>query len=142
MGGDLNEGPSQFEVVVFDINSHEMQTWIDRSYQNPFQRIKVRQTHKIFQISEEDHLYLLWMANSNNFSFKIFSNLVGGVELEMEGKIYLEDNGEMPSVSISLIDGAVHFLRPYGKYTKINLGGLESTSVVHKTLYATDKTYF
>jgi hypothetical protein len=49
---------------------------------------------------------------------------VGGFEIEMEGKIYLEDYGEMPSISISLVEGAIHFLRPYGKYTKISLGGL------------------
>ena len=56
----------------------------------------------------------------------------------MEGKIYLEDYGEMPSVSISLVDGAIHFLRPYGKYTKISMGNLETASVMHKTLYSTN----
>ena len=56
--------------------------------------------------------------------------------MEMEGKIYLEDYGEMPSISISLANGAIHFLRPYGKYTKISLGNLDNTSVMHKTLYS------
>ena len=83
-------------------------------------------------------MFVLWVANSNNYYFQIFSNLVGGMDYEMEGKIYLEDYGEMPSVSISLVDGAIHFLRPYGKYTKISMGNLETASVMHKTLYSTN----
>lgn len=30
----------------------------------------------------------------------------------------------MPDVSIALSDGYIHFLRPYGKYTKISMKGL------------------
>lgn len=42
----------------------------------------------------------------------------------------------MPNVSIALADGYIHFLRPYGKYTKISFRGLETVSVIHKTLYS------
>lgn len=90
----------------------------------------------MFQVAEEESIFLLWMTNSTNFSFQIFSNLVCGLEIELEGKIYLEDGGEMPDVSIAMSEGYIHFLRPYGKYTKISMRGLESVSVAHKTLYS------
>jgi hypothetical protein len=53
----------------------------------------------------------------------------------MEGKIYMEDSQDISSVSITFSEGALHFLRPYGKYTKIKIDNLEHLAVTHKTLY-------
>ena len=88
MGGELDHGPDYLEVLSFDTVSCEVKTWVDLSYRNPLQLISSKQTHKIFQISEEHNLFLLWMASSNSYKFQIFSSIVGGFEVVLEGKIY------------------------------------------------------
>lgn len=37
---------------------------------------------------------------------------------------------------MSYLEGCIHFLRPYGKYTKIALNCFDSPSLTNKTLYA------
>jgi hypothetical protein len=48
----------------------------------------------------------------------------------------MEEGAELPPISIAFADGAIHFLRPYGKYSKITIEGLENPKIINKTLYS------
>jgi hypothetical protein len=63
----------------------------------------------------------MWSVNSTNYQFKLFSTLIAGFEIDFEGKIYMEEGADLPSISIAFADGVLHFLRPYGKYSKISI---------------------
>ena len=45
--------------------------------------------------------------------------MINGFEITFEGKIYIEDNIDFNSISMSYYEGNIHFLRSYGKYSKI-----------------------
>jgi hypothetical protein len=110
---------------------------MDLGISNPFKRLTEKHIFKVFQLSEKYNIFLIWSVNTMNYQFKVFSSLIAGFEIDFEGKIYLEEGADLPALSIAFTEGALHFLRPYGKYSKITIEGLENPKLSNKTLYST-----
>lgn len=92
MGGDLDCGPEFLEVIEFDCISNKVKKFTDFGCVNPLLHLCSKNTYKLFNISEKYSIFMLWTVTSTLYSIKIFSNLIGGMDLDFEGKIYLEDS--------------------------------------------------
>ena len=85
---------------------------------------------------------MIWSLNSTSYSCFLFSNMINGFEITFDGKIYIEDNIDLSTISMSMYEGSIHFLRSYGKYSKIITEGFNNPKLINKTLYANEKWYF
>lgn len=64
---------------------------VDLGMDNPFKALADRNIFKAFEISEQFSIYAIWSVGSMNFNLKVFSTHIAGFDIDIEGKIYLQE---------------------------------------------------
>lgn len=91
IGGELDLETQHFQPLLFDTLSKEVRSLVDRGMTNPLRSFAGKKANRIFQVSEEYNIFLLWAASSTSFTIRLFSSLICGFDISLEGKIYMDE---------------------------------------------------
>lgn len=130
--GDCDEGSPLFKMQVYDVEDNKVNILVDKAMKTPFLNDEAYFI-RVFELS--DNVFLVWHVSSSSFFLKVFSLMICGYEIDLEGKTYIDECTNLKDVSVSFVDNTIHFLRPYGRYTAIKIDKLETTNCTNKTLY-------
>jgi hypothetical protein len=65
-------------TFAFDTGTKKVEKLVDMGLANPFKKLTEKHIFKVFQLSEQYKIFLLWSVNSTSYQFKLFSSLIAG----------------------------------------------------------------
>ena len=134
-GGLIDHEFPHLKLIEFDYKSMGIEVLVDKSIENPTYVFEQNSCYKVYHISKQLHLFMLWCMEDGFYIIRYFSCLQNGFDGTIRVKNFSTDNS-LSSCSITIEDNFIHILRQYGKYTKINIHKLESATVKSETIYS------
>lgn len=78
MSGELDVGSEEFVTFVFDTTTNKVEKVVDMGLANPFKKLTDKHTYKVFQLSEQYNIFIMWSVNATSYQFKLFSAMIAG----------------------------------------------------------------
>lgn len=51
---------------------------MDLGLANPFKKLTDKHAFKVFQLSEQYKIFIMWSVNTTSYQFKLFSGMIAG----------------------------------------------------------------